>query len=235
MIMIALIWYCKKLEIGKVKPNLFSMKRKIDLDKFKKIKEKKVITPWITIESKDDEKCFVDFEKDIKELCEHFKTKKIVLLPFVHLNSRIPPYENSYELLVKLEIFLSNLDYDVKLAHFGSAKDLKFFSPADEKQVVLRNYGGFSKTPVVKEIPSVIKLDKKDKKEEEKKKLVKESTLLNKIKKDKNIEKKEKKVLKSKPEKTKKQKEVVAPKNKEETKKEWTSSLYNLAPSSRKK
>lgn len=135
----ALIWYCKKLEIGEVKPGGSKISTTF-ANSMKKIKEKKVLNPWITIEGPEDVHYFDAFEKDLKELADHFKTNKVVLLPFEHFIYEIPPYEVSFRVLMELKEFLESRKYCVQLAHFGSAKDFKFFSPADEKQVVMRTY-----------------------------------------------------------------------------------------------
>jgi len=231
-----LIWYCKKLEIGKCKLNDSSVSIKV-LNSTKKIKERKVLNPWITIEGKEDENYFEDFEKDIKEMSDYFKTDKIVILPFVHFVYDIPPYSLSFEVLMKLKAFLESKKYKVQLAHFGFAKDLKFFSPADEKQVLMRSYP--SKT-----------LANIEKKREEQKEVKKESVWFNNkikaMKKGKTTKPKTKKSIKAKSKKvnmkkTKKTlastKKILTPirAEKKPEKKEWKSSLYNLAPSARGK
>jgi hypothetical protein len=96
--------------------------------------------PWITIQSKKDVDYFDLFLNDINLLKKRFKTNKIILLPFAHLTEKIASGDVSFLILEKLKIFLQNNDFDVKMAHFGSAKDLTFISPADEYQVIHRSY-----------------------------------------------------------------------------------------------
>ena len=216
----ALIWYCKKLELSNVKPNGSTISIDNKINSPKKIKEKKVLCPWITIENGEDVNYFGDFEKDLKKLSLYFKTEKVVLLPFVHFVSKIHPYEYSFGVLLKLKDYLEAQNYDVKLAHFGSSKDFKFFSPADEKQVVMRSYG---------------KEEDNLKEKVEKKQAIKKSNKTVK----KEAPKKSNKKITSSPKKLKQKKsgKTLRPTKGEKNpvKKEWVSSLYNLAPSSRKK
>jgi hypothetical protein len=205
------------------------------LNSTKKIKERNVLCPWITVEGKEDVNYFEQFEKDLKEQADHFKTNKVVLLPFVHFVYHIPPYEFSFGILMKLKDYLESKKYDVKLAHFGSAKDFKFFSPADEKQVTQRSY------------PNPVDEDKR--KDEEKKKIEKESIWFSnkaktirkskgKIKtpKTKEVPKRKHKKSQSKPKQRKSGKALTQIRvEKKPEKKEWKSSLYNLAPSVRNK
>jgi len=225
----ALIWYCKKLEIGNCKLNGSNVSMNV-LNSTKKIKEKKVLCPWITVEGKEDVNYFDAFGKDLEELANRFKTNNIVILPFVHLVHNIPQYEFSFEILMKLKDYLESKKYSVILAHFGSSKDFKFFSPADEMQVVMRQYPNPQGTVAKKEA----------KKESiwfnSKAKVVKKSNIKTKTPKTKKSikVKTKKRQIKSKQIKTGK---ILAPikAEKKPEKKEWKSSLYNLAPSSRTK
>ena len=228
----ALIWYCKKLEIGKVKPNDCRVNLN-GLNSTKKIKEKKVLYPWITIEGKEDVNYFEAFEKDLKEQANHFKTNNVVLLPFVHFVYNIPPSELSFWILMKLKDYLESKKYSVKLAHFGSSKDFKFFSPADKMQVVMRQY------------PNPVDVEKKKAEEKKKKESIWFNSKIKTLKKEKKISSK---IVKGKKQKVseKKSKAVKHKKKtgkvfvpirveKKPTNKEWKSSLYNLAPSARKR
>ncbi|MDD4983614.1 MAG: threonyl-tRNA synthetase editing domain-containing protein [Candidatus ainarchaeum sp.] len=225
----ALIWYCKKLEIGNCKLNGSNVSMDV-LNSTKKIKEKKVLCPWITVEGKEDVNYFDAFGKDLREMADHFKTNNVIIMPFVHLAYNIPPYEFSFEILMKLKDYLESKKYSVKIAHFGSSKDFKFFSPADEMQVVMRQYPNPQNT-----------IAKKEEKKESiwfnnKAKAVKKT----KGKGTKQKPKKEKQIKLKKSQNKSKQKKsmsffVPIKAEKKPTNKEWVSSLYNLAPSTRKK
>lgn len=133
-----LIWYCKELFVGNI---TYTDKLSKPIDKnIENINETNVLMPLVTIEKENDYNYFDDFLIDLKELKLHFNTKKIILSPFVHLSNSQIPFKNAYRIICDLESYLKTNDFEVKRAHFGSAKDLKFFSPADPKQVVFRSY-----------------------------------------------------------------------------------------------
>ena len=63
-----------------------------------------------------------------------------MLVPFVHLTEKIASRDDSFNILKKLYYFLLKHNFDVKMAHFGSAKDVIINCPADKYQVVHRSY-----------------------------------------------------------------------------------------------
>lgn len=104
------------------------------------ILEENVIVPWITIESEKDYNYFDDFLQDLTEMKNHFKTNKVVLTPFAHLANSQVTFKTAFRILCDLDDFLKQNGFITIKAHFGSAKDLKFYSPADKLQVVFRSY-----------------------------------------------------------------------------------------------
>jgi hypothetical protein len=132
-----LIWYCKDLYIGNIQ---VSDKAK-DLDNDENtIDDNNCIFPWITIETEQDYNYFDDVLKDINSLKEHFKTNKIVLMPFAHLANSQVSFKTAFRILCDLEEHLKKNGFLVTKGHFGSAKDLKMYSPADKMQVIFRSY-----------------------------------------------------------------------------------------------
>jgi hypothetical protein len=132
-----LIWFCKELCINNI---VKSSRTKILDNDTNEIDEKECLCPWVTIESNKDVNYFQDFLKDIKFLSVRFKTKTIVLIPFVHLSNEIASQKHALEVINKLQLFLLEKGYVVKKANFGSSKNVKFFSPGDSYQVVFRAY-----------------------------------------------------------------------------------------------
>lgn len=133
-----LIWYCKKYYLGNIQQSN-RLKEKLDNNE-NEINEENTFAIWITIEIESDYNYFENLLKDLNELKGHFKTNKIILTPFAHLANPQVSFKTAFRILCDLETFLKQNNFDVKKAHFGSAKDLKFFSPADPKQVVFRSY-----------------------------------------------------------------------------------------------
>ncbi|MFH0906232.1 MAG: threonyl-tRNA synthetase editing domain-containing protein [archaeon] len=132
----ALIWHCKYF---KIKNHKLFLNITIDQEP-KNIEENNVIVPWITIETQKDEKCFKKILKDIIFLKERFNTNKVILTPFAHLSNKNADINISYEILNKLEIFLTKNNFNVTRVHFGSSKDTFFESEADKYQVIFRSY-----------------------------------------------------------------------------------------------
>ncbi len=133
-----LIWHCQEIFIGNIKKineDLLNIDNKIE-----EISEKNVIVPWVTIESESDYNYFEDLLIDLKKLCKRFKTNKIVLIPFAHFSNKIPLNKISFRIISDLENYLIQNNLKVSRAHFGSAKDIRFFSPADSKQVLFKQY-----------------------------------------------------------------------------------------------
>ncbi|HOY55841.1 MAG TPA: threonyl-tRNA synthetase editing domain-containing protein [bacterium] len=134
----ALIWYCKKFKISDVKKS--TRMKPIIQDLEENLDEKKVVVPWVTIESHKDENFFSDFLNDLKIVADKFKTKKIILCPFAHFASKIPSKEISFEIFCNLADYLIKNGFEVKKVHFGSYKNVLLSSPASEYQVMFRSY-----------------------------------------------------------------------------------------------
>ncbi len=133
-----LIWYCKELYMGNVHP---SERIKEELDKKElDINENNIIMPWVTIETENDYNYFEDFLETINEMKNHFNSNKIALTPFAHLANSQVSFKTAFRIICDLEEFLKQKGFTVIKGHFGSAKDLRFYSPADTKQVVFRSY-----------------------------------------------------------------------------------------------
>lgn len=138
--MICLIWHLKNLYIGNV----------INSDRIKEIKQddvtnleidgENVISPWVTVESKDDIEYFDLFLKDILFLKKRFNTNKIIIMPFAHLTNKICKKEHAFYVITKLKNFLIKNGFECNVAHFGSGKDVKFFSESDKYQAIYRKY-----------------------------------------------------------------------------------------------
>jgi len=134
----SLIWYCKNLAVT----NIQQMKNSENVcdNNSSEIMAQNVIVPWVTIESESDYNYFEDFLTDLKKVSKRFKTNKIVIIPFAHFANKLPPYSISFRIINDLGQYLEKNGFETKRAHFGSAKDLMFFSPADKYQVIARQY-----------------------------------------------------------------------------------------------
>ncbi len=133
----ALIWHCKKFNMGNSKPT-----KKFNCVDFEitNIFEKNVLAIFISIENIGDTAYFFDLLSDLKKLSLRFDTNKIIIIPFVHFITKIPPIKEAFEVINKFYAFLAYEGYVVKKAHFGSSKDIELMSPSDPFQVVFRSY-----------------------------------------------------------------------------------------------
>jgi len=133
----ALIWHCDSYFVG----NPLKSKTAQNIsDDGHNINVKNSLSIWITIESLDDKNHFEELLVDLKLLSKRFDTKVITITPFAHLTNKPLNLKQSFLIIEELELFLKELGFDVQRAHFGSAKDLKMSSPADQYQCVYRSY-----------------------------------------------------------------------------------------------
>ena len=132
-----LIWHCDSYFVGNP---IKSQKAQNINDDNHNVDVKNSLVIWATIESLDDNSYFPDLLNDINLLSKRFDTKIIALTPFAHLTNKPLNLKQSFLIIDKLNDYLKENGFDVKRAHFGSAKDLRMFSPADQYQCVFRSY-----------------------------------------------------------------------------------------------
>jgi len=132
-----IIWHCDSYFIGNP---IKSQKAQNNVETVKNIDVKNSLSIWITIESLEDKNYFSDLLRDIDPLSKRFNIKLIVLTPFVHLTNKPLNLKQSHIIIKELGSYLHKKGFDIKRAQFGSAKDLKMVSLADQYQCVYRSY-----------------------------------------------------------------------------------------------
>lgn len=133
----ALIWHCKRFRVG----NIEHSTRMAPIDyQTECIDETNAITVWVTVETKGDINFLEELMKDIELMCEIHGTNNIIIAPFAHLSELHCKRKNSYSILKNLAISLKDKGLVVKLVHFGSYKDMEFFSESHAEQVRFRTY-----------------------------------------------------------------------------------------------
>lgn len=133
-----LMWHCKKFDV-KLTEN---SDRPKDINPEPKRSEhesmKNCIVSMITVENKDETEAIQQATEEMRKFAQDTGSKNIVLMPFVHLSSKIADSKKTMDILQKLENALKDLK--TLRSHFGYHKELILHTFGHKTNVRFREF-----------------------------------------------------------------------------------------------